>query len=68
MFKDTILLIGMDTHKETTTIGYSLDGRKDVPRYFGEIKTTKQAFQKLVRHFQSKYPKTELHFVYEPRT
>lgn len=65
MFKDNIILIGMDTHKETTTIAYSLDGRKDIPCFFGEIKTTKPGFQKLVRHFQSKYSKAELHFVYE---
>ncbi|MBV1909788.1 MAG: IS110 family transposase [Kangiellaceae bacterium] len=65
MNNDTIVLIGMDTHKETTTIAYSLDGRKDEPNYFGEIKTTKPAFQKLVRHFQSKYPKAEFYFVYE---
>jgi len=65
MNNNTIVLIGMDTHKVSTTIAYSLDGRKDEPRHFGAIKTAKPAFQKLVRHFQSKYPKAEFHFVYE---
>lgn len=65
MNKDTIILIGLDTHKESTSVGYSLDGRNDTPSFFGSIKTTKQAFQKLVRHFQSKYPNASLHFVYE---
>jgi len=65
MNKDNIILIGMDTHKVSTSIAYSLDDRKSEPSYFGQINTTKPAFQKLVRHFQSKYPKAEFHFVYE---
>jgi len=63
MNKDNIILIGMDTHKVSTTVAYSLDSRQSEPAYFGQINSTKPAFQKLVRHFQSKYPNSELHFV-----
>ena len=65
MNKDNIVFIGMDTHKESTVVAYVLDSREDVPQHYGKIPSTKQAFIKLARHFQSKYPKATLHFVYE---
>jgi len=65
MKNDSIILVGLDTHKESTEVAYSLDGRENSPAHFGKIQTTKQAFTKLIRHFQSKYPHATLHFVYE---
>lgn len=65
MNNNNIIFIGMDTHKESTVVSYVLDTREDVPQHFGKILSTKQAFTKLARHFQSKYPHATLHFVYE---
>ena len=62
---NTLIFIGMDTHKETTEIAYSLDGRDEVSQHYGKIPTTKPALTKLARQLQSKYPKATLHFVYE---
>ena len=53
MKNDSIILVGLDTHKESTEVAYSLDGRENSPAHFGKIQTTKQAFTKLIRHFQS---------------
>jgi hypothetical protein len=55
----------MDTHKESTDVSYALDGRENQAVHYGKIPTQKLAVRKLVRHFQSKYPKATLHFVYE---
>lgn len=65
MKNPNIVFIGMDTHKESTDISYVLEGHKEKPHHFGKISTNKQAMVKLVRQFQSKYPKATLHFVYE---
>ena len=65
MTKDNIIFIGLDTHKESTEVAYVLDGRESVPIHFGKIPSTKQAFTKLARQFQSKYPNATLHFTYE---
>jgi len=65
MNKDTIVFIGMDTHKEFTEIAYSGYAREDAIEHFGRIKTTKPAFIKFAKQMQSKYPKATLHFVYE---
>ncbi len=65
MSKTTILFIGLDTHKEFSQVAYCEDTRTAVPIDFGRVKSTKQAFTKLARHLQSKYPYATLHFVYE---
>jgi transposase len=65
MNNNSIIFIGLDTHKENTEVAYSLDNRNKPIVHHGKIKTTKQGFEKLVRVFQSKYPKATLHFVYE---
>ena len=62
---NTLIFIGMDTHKETTEVAYSLDGRDEVSQHYGKIPTTKPALTKLARQLQSKYPNATLHFVYE---
>ena len=62
---DTILFIGLDTHKEFSTVAVSSQGRDQAIEFLGKIKTTKQAYQKLVRQLQSKYSAATLHFVYE---
>lgn len=65
MTKHNIFFIGLDTHKEFSQVATLEDGRGVKPVNYGKIKTTKQAFVKLARTFQSKYPGATLHFVYE---
>lgn len=65
MNKDTLLFIGLDTHKESTDVAYTDDTRGSSCAHYGKIKTTKPALVKLVRQFESKYPAATLHFVYE---
>lgn len=65
MRNNNIVFIGLDTHKESTEVAYFLDSRDHSPTHHGKIKTTKQAFEKLVRQFQSRYASATLHFVYE---
>ncbi len=62
MKKHNIIFIGLDTHKEST---YVYDGREYQSQFFGKIATRKNAIEKLVRQFQSKYPGATLYFVYE---
>lgn len=65
MKNDSILFIGLDTHKEHSEVAYSLDERGGEIHAIGRINTTKQAYVKLARQLQSKYPNATLHFVYE---
>ena len=65
MKNDSILFIGMDTHKEFTEVAYSPDGRQHEIIHLGRVPSTKQALLKLARQFQSKYPHATLHFLYE---
>lgn len=65
MTNNSIIFIGLDTHKTFTEVAYSLDGREAFPEHYGRILTTKSAFVKLTRQMQSKYPHATLHFVYE---
>ncbi len=65
MRKDTLLFIGLDTHKESTDVAYADDERGSPVLHHGKIPTTKPALIKLARHFVSKYPGATLHFVYE---
>ena len=65
MYKDTIIFIGLDTHKVNTEVAYTRDGREHTEQHFGKVPSNKQAITKLARQFQSKYPNATLHFVYE---
>lgn len=65
MHKDTLLFIGLDTHKESTEVAYCDDNRTSSCQHYGKIPTTKPALVKLARQFVSKYPDATLHFVYE---
>jgi transposase len=65
MNNDTIVFIGMDTHKVFTEIAYTGFERGSSIEHFGKIKTTKPAIVKFAKQMQSKYPKATLHFVYE---
>jgi len=62
---NTLIFIGMDTHKEFAEVAYSLDGRNERSQHHGKIPATKQALSKLARQLQSKYPHATLHFIYE---
>ena len=66
MNNDTIVFIGMDTHKEFTEIAYSGYAREVAIEHFGQIKTTKPAIIKFAKQMQSKYPKATLHFYTKP--
>ena len=50
---NTLIFVGMDTHKEFTEVAYSLDGRDEHSHHHGKIPTTKQALSKLARQLQS---------------
>lgn len=65
MNKHSILFIGLDTHKDFHEVAYCEDGRGNAPVHYGRIPSSKTALQKLIRHFESKYPHATLHFVYE---
>ena len=65
MSKDTITFIGLDTHKEFSEVVTIEDQRSSDHICLGRIASTRQAFTKLARQLQSKYPKSTLHFVYE---
>jgi len=65
MNNHSIIFIGLDTHKESTEVAYSLDSREHSPNHLGRISTKKQVFQKLTRQLQPKSPEATLHSVYE---
>ena len=65
MKNDSIIFVGLDTHKEHTEVVYTGDSRGSELVHAGKIQTTKQGLVKQARKLQSKYPKATLHFVYE---
>lgn len=65
MNKHSILFIGLDTHKEFNEVAYIEEHRGAQPVHLGRVSSSKVAVQKLVRQFESKYPGSTLHFVYE---
>ncbi len=65
MINDTLIFIGLDTHKESTEVAYVDDERASSCQHYGKIPTTKLALTKLARQFVSRYPEATLHFVYE---
>ena len=65
MINNSIIFIGLDTHKIFTQLAVLKDDRGDKPESLGKINTNKSAFIKLARQLQSKYPKATLHFIYE---
>lgn len=60
-----IVFIGLDTAKEHSAVAYSTGDRTHNPCSLGNIQSTKQGIEKMVRQFQSKYPNASLLFVYE---
>jgi len=65
MTKNSIVFIGMDTHKEFIEIGTVEDGFQGKATQHGRIATAKSSIKKLIRQFESKFPNATLHFVYE---
>jgi transposase len=65
MNNNSIIFIGLDTHKTFTQLAVLKDERGAKPEPLGRINTHKSAFIKLARQLQSKYPKATLHFIYE---
>ncbi len=67
MHKDTLIFIGLDTHKESTEVAYVDEDRASSGQHYGKIPATKPALINLVRQFENKYPGVTLHFAYEAR-
>ena len=65
MSKHNIIFIGLDTHKEFHEVAYYEDQRVAEVVHHGRISSSKVSVTKLVRKFESKYPRATLHFVYE---
>lgn len=65
MNNNSIIFIGLDTHKTFTQLAVLKDERGAKPESLGKINTNKAAFIKLARQLQSQYPKATLHFIYE---
>ncbi|MDO7084404.1 transposase, partial [Pseudocolwellia sp. AS88] len=65
MNNNSIIFIGLDTHKTFTQLAVLKDERGAKPDSLGKINTNKAAFIKLARQLQSQYPKATLHFIYE---
>lgn len=65
MINSRIIFIGLDTHKEFVEVAYVEGQRHAKVTHLGRMSSGKLSIKKLVRQFQSKYPKATLHFVYE---
>lgn len=65
MNNDSIIFIGLDTHKSFIQVAVLQGQRGAQPLHFGRIKSNKSALVKLARQLNSQYPKATLHFVYE---
>lgn len=65
MNNDSILFIGLDTHKSFIQVAVLKEHRGAQPQHRGRIKSNKSALVKLPQQLQSTYPKASSHFVYE---
>ena len=65
MNNDSIIFIGLGTHKSFIQVAVLQEQRGATPEHLGRIKSNKSALIKLTQQLQSKYPKATLHFVYE---
>lgn len=65
MNNNSIIFIGLDTHKTFTQVAVLQDERGSKPLSLGKINTNKSSFIRLARQLQSKYPNATLHFIYE---
>lgn len=61
--KSTTLHVGMDTHKETISIGYAEAGCGDSPVYLGVIRSRLAEVDAVIRRLHSKT--SSLEFVYD---
>lgn len=65
MNKHSMIFLGLDTHKEFHEVAYCEEQRGAAPIHYGRIPSSKVSLKKLIRQFESKYPGTTLHVVYE---
>ena len=65
MNKDSIIFLGLDTHKEFHEAAYCEEQRGATPVHHGRIPSSKVSLTKLIRLFESKYLGATLHVVYE---
>lgn len=65
MYNNSIIFIGLDTHKTFTQVAVLQDNRGAKTESLGKINTNKSSFIKLARQLQSRFPKATLHFIYE---
>lgn len=61
MNNDSIIFIGLDTHKSFIQVASLQEQRGAKPKHLGRIKSNKSALIKLAQQLQSKYPKATLH-------
>ncbi len=57
MNNDSIIFIGLDTHKSFIQVAVLQEQRGATPEHLGRIKSNKSALIKLTQQLQSKYPK-----------
>lgn len=57
MNKHNIIFIGLDTHKEFHEVAYCEEQRGAEVVHYGRINSAKVSIKKLIRFFESKYPK-----------
>ena len=63
MNKHSIIFLGLDTHKEFHDVAYCEEQRGSSALYYGHISLSNVRVKKLIRQFESKYPRTTLHIV-----
>jgi transposase len=65
MNKNSILFIGLDTHKDFFEVAYYSPNHHSEVEHFGRISSSKVSLTKFIQSMQRKYPQASLHVVYE---
>jgi transposase len=65
MNKNSILFIGLDTHKDFFEVAYFSPEQHQAVEHYGRISSSKVSLTKFVQSMQRKYPQSTLHVVYE---
>jgi hypothetical protein len=64
MKNNSIIFIGLDTHKEFTEVAYCGDQPGSDVVHLGRVSSAKASITKMARQFEIKNPKATLHFAY----
>jgi len=65
MNKNSILFIGLDTHKDFFEVAYFSPDHHSAVEHYGRISSAKVALTKFIQSMQRKYPNATIHVVYE---